>query len=142
MCVTYFECKQSAKESIERMARCQTVFFRYQRAGKRQLALDYNNDSGLPLTGLEQQNILVVQVKSYEGEHWETNAVDEIRTGMETYDGDAGILITTALASSTVIEAIDRLSEEIGKPVSILSGRDVAKFVLKYLPEKFLASDN
>ena len=37
----------------------------------------------------------VVQVKSYTGEHWETNAVDQLRNAIEKFDADVGILITT-----------------------------------------------
>ena len=95
-----------------------------------------NYDAGLPLIGLRKQENLIVQIKSFEGEHWETKAVKQIRTGIEKFDGDAGLLITTAKSTPVIEEAIEKLSLEIDKPVSIIAGIDVAKFVLEYFSEE------
>lgn len=89
--------------------------------------------SGLPIPELTFENTLVVQVKSYEGQHWEINAVNQLKDGIETFNGDAGLLITTGFFTDRLEEAISALSEELNKPISILSGGDVAAFILRHL---------
>lgn len=91
-------------------------------------------ESGLPGTGLYQQQTCVVQVKSYEGEHWDTKAVDDIRRAFEYYpEANIGLIISTAMSSTKVLdEAIDKLKEETGKPVSLIIGADVATFLLRF----------
>ena len=39
-------------------------------------------EAGLPIPGLEQEHTVVVQVKSFEGEHWDTQAVEDIRRAL------------------------------------------------------------
>jgi len=95
--------------------------------------------SGLPVSGLEKIEKIVVQIKSYKDEHWETNAVDQIKTGIIQYEADAGLLISTATATEQLQEAIDKLSTEIQKPVALLAGKDVAKFVMKYYGDELLS---
>lgn len=91
-------------------------------------------EGGLPIPGLERQVTVVVQVKSFEGEHWDTGAVDDIRRAFDHYpDASMGLIISTAdSASPTVETALDKLREEKGKPVAILVGPDVAAFLLRY----------
>jgi len=91
-------------------------------------------DGGLPIPGLEKQTILVVQVKSYEGDHWDTRAVEDIKRAFEHYpEASMGLIISTANAITTPVEKeLDKLKEESGKPVSILVGPDVAAFLLRY----------
>lgn len=91
-------------------------------------------DGGLPIPGLEKQSVLVVQVKSYEGDHWDTRAVEDIKRAFENYpEAGMGLIISTANSiTTTVEEELDRLREESGKPVSILVGPDVAAFLLRY----------
>ena len=94
--------------------------------------------SGLPINGLEKMEKLVVQIKSYEGEHWKTNAVGQIKGAVSRYEADAGMLITTAEKTVYLQEEIDRLSSGIEKPVALLAGEDVARFVLKYYGDELL----
>ena len=91
-------------------------------------------DDGLPIPGLEKQTVLVVQVKSYEGDHWDTRAVEDIKRAFEHYpEASMGLIISTANAITTPVEKeLDKLKEESGKPVSILVGPDVAAFLLRY----------
>ncbi|MCK9506555.1 MAG: restriction endonuclease [Porticoccaceae bacterium] len=91
-------------------------------------------DGGLPIPGLEKQTVLVVQVKSYEGDHWDTRAVEDIKRAFEHYpEASMGLIISTANAITTPVEKeLDKLKEESGKPVSILVGPDVAAFLLRY----------
>lgn len=95
--------------------------------------------SGLPINGLEKIEKVVIQIKSYEGEHWETNAVEQIKEAIKQYEADAGMLITTATKTEQLQEAIDKLSSEIEKPVALLAGEDVAKFVIKYYGDELLS---
>ena len=91
-------------------------------------------EGGLPIPGLEKEHTLVVQVKSFEGEHWDTQAVDDIRRAFEYYpQADMGLIISTAVTASESFEkALDQLREESGKPVSLLIGSEVAAFLLRY----------
>ena len=77
----------------------------------------------------------VVQVKSYTGEHSDTNAVDQLRTAIETFDADVGILITTGERTQILETACDKLSDEMSKKnvsVYLIAGVEVAQFVLRY----------
>jgi len=77
---------------------------------------------------LEKQSILVVQVKSYEGDHWDTSAVEDIKRAFEHYpEASIGLIISTANSITTAVEKeMDKLREESGKPVAFLVGSDVA----------------
>ena len=88
--------------------------------------------SGLALSNLEKEEKLVVQVKSYVGQHWETNAVTQTETAISEYEANAGLIITTAERTKDLEEAIEELSTRLKKPVGLIAGEDVAKFVLKY----------
>ncbi|GAB6064374.1 restriction endonuclease [Deferrisoma palaeochoriense] len=94
------------------------------------LIVEYH--SGLPVPGLEKTEKLVVQIKSYEGEHWDTSAVDQIEEAIAKYDADAGLILTTAQKTNNLQKAVDQRSEMLQKPISVLAGEDLAKFVLKY----------
>jgi hypothetical protein len=91
-------------------------------------------DEGLPIPGLEKQTVLVVQVKSYEGEHWSTRAVEDIKRAFERYpEASMGLIISTADSITETVEVeLDKLREECGKPISLLIGPDVAAFLLRY----------
>jgi len=91
-------------------------------------------EQGHPLTGDVKQSTCVVQVKSFQGEHWDTRAVDDIRRAFKAYpDAEAGLIVSTATKSGPTLETqLDRLKAETGKHVSLLIGEDVALFVLRY----------
>ena len=74
----------------------------------------------------------MVQVKSYEGEHWSTNAVNQIKTAIDKFEATAGMIITTANSTPHIEEEIDKVSNELNIPISLIAGENVAKFVLKY----------
>lgn len=83
---------------------------------------------------LEEQT-WVVQVKSYTGEHWDTNAVVQIKTAIEVFDANVGIIITTGERTQALETACDKLSEEMSKKnvsVHLIAGVEVAQFVLRY----------
>jgi hypothetical protein len=81
---------------------------------------------------LEIKTKIIIQIKSYENDHNDLNAVDQIKTGIKKYDAQAGILITTAQATKVLNEKILKVSEEINCPIDLLSGDNVAKFVIKH----------
>ena len=84
---------------------------------------------------LEFENKIIVQVKSFEGKHYDLDAVDQIKTGIEKYEGAAGMLITTAESTGDLKSAIKKLSKSINKPIRSLCGAEVAQFVIKHAPE-------
>jgi len=91
-------------------------------------------ESGLPVLGLQRQTTCVVQVKSFEGEQWDTKAVDDIRRAFDHYpEAEMGLIVSTATSSTEALEnSLDKLREETGKPVSLLIGADVAAFLLRF----------
>ena len=83
--------------------------------------------------GIQEQRTCVVQVKSFEGEMWETKAVDQIREALHSWDADMGIIVSTASSGSEALDmALDKLRDDTGKPVSLLIGEDVAAFLLRF----------
>lgn len=92
-------------------------------------------ESGLPIPELTEQHTLVVQVKSFAGEHWDTQAVEDIRRAFDHYAGaDRGLIVSTAKKSAGNLEReLDKLRER-GKPVALLIGHQVAAFILKHYP--------
>lgn len=94
--------------------------------------------AGLPIEGLEKQEKLVVQVKSYVGNHFEINAVKQLKVAIEKYEADAALLMTTGRKTDVLEEAIEKLSHTVEKPVSVLAGGDLARFVLKFYGSELL----
>lgn len=88
--------------------------------------------SGLPLLNLQKEETLVIQVKSYQGLHNDTHCVDQLRTAIEKFKAHSGLIITTATASEFLEKAVEELSNELNKPIGLMAGEDVAKFLLKY----------
>jgi hypothetical protein len=91
-------------------------------------------ESGLPIPGLQQQSTCVIQVKSFEGDHWDTKAVSDIRRAFDQYpEAQMGLIVSTASSSTEALDkALDKIREETGKPVSLLIGADVAAFLLRF----------
>lgn len=81
---------------------------------------------------LDFENKIIVQIKSFEGKHYDLNAVNQVRTGIEKFNANAGIIITTAEKTEQLEDKIQSISNEIDKPIDLLAGEDVAKFVIKY----------
>ena len=75
---------------------------------------------------------IVVQVKSYQGEIWDTKAADQIQTALSFFGAASGLIITTAESTEAIEEAVSSLSEETGKPIYLMAGGDLARFVLRY----------
>lgn len=99
---------------------------------------------GLPIPNLERDGILVVQVKSFEGNHWEIEAVDQLETAIEKYEATAGLLVTTGEPTEQLKEAMDKLREKVSSKhvdVGIVAGRDVARFMLRFGGDVLLGAE-
>ena len=83
------------------------------------------------VAGLDLEHKIVVQVKSYEGEVRDTNAVDQIKTAIETFEADAGMIITTGQRTEELETAVAQAADELGRPVYLLADKEVAQFVIK-----------
>ncbi len=90
---------------------------------------------GASLSNLEFENKIIVQVKSFEGDHYSLDAVEQVKRGIEKYNGTAGMIITTAEKTEILENRILEVSEQIARPIDLLSSSDLAKFVIKYTPE-------
>ena len=90
---------------------------------------------------LEIENKIIVQIKSFEGNHHEINAVEQVKTGIEKYAGKAAMIITTAKKTEELESKIKEVSENIDCPIDLLASDDVAKFVIKNAPELLFKLD-
>lgn len=88
-----------------------------------------------PIIGVSLTSKLIVQAKSYEGDHYDLNAVDQIVEGIEAFDADGGLLITTAESTEELEDKVRSASEACGKVIDVLAGADVARFVLNHAPQ-------
>ncbi len=87
-----------------------------------------------PIAGVNLTTKLVIQAKSYVGKHHDLKAVDQLKNGIAKFDADGGLLITTAESTEELDDKVRATAEEIGKPIDILAGTDVARFVLTHAP--------
>ena len=93
------------------------------------------------LGNLSLEHRIIVQVKSYQGEHNSLDAVSQVKIGIEKYSGTAGMIITTARASEVLENKVKEVSDEIGIPIDLLAADDVAKFIIKHAPELVFSLD-
>ena len=100
------------------------------------LIIEFQN----PIIGINIKTTLIVQAKSYVGFHSDKNSIDQIVTGIKEYNGDAGLLITTAKETEELEKYALKKSIEIDRSIDIISGSDVAKFVLRYAPHLLIGN--
>ena len=84
---------------------------------------------------LDFENTVVVQVKSYSDSIYDLNAVDQIKTAIEKYSATAGMIVTTAVKTDQLEMKISEVSNTLGVPIDLLSGDDLARFVLRNAPD-------
>ena len=90
---------------------------------------------------LDIEDKIIVQIKSFEGSHYDIDAVEQVKRGIEEFDGRAGMIITTAQKTEELENKIKEVSESIDRPIDLLAADDVAKFVLKNAPELLFKLD-
>lgn len=93
------------------------------------------------LGNLEFENKIIVQIKSYEGGHYDLDAVEQVKTGIETYKGSAGMIITTGEKTEELENKIQEVSESIGRPIDLIASADLAKFIIRHSPELLFKLD-
>lgn len=80
---------------------------------------------------------MVVQVKSFEGRHSDTTAVDQLKTAIDKYEATIGIIMTTGERTQELDDKFKDLENELNEnhrnvKICLLAGNEVAQFVLKY----------
>lgn len=81
---------------------------------------------------------IIVQVKSFGGEHYELSAVEQVKTGIKKFEGDAGMIITTAKRTGDLEDEVEKISRDIDRPITLLAGPEVSAFVIKHAPKLLL----
>ena len=106
---------------------------------------DYGADlivtTSTAISNIQFEKKIVVQIKSYTGEHRDLNAVDQIETAIKEFDASAGMIITTATRTEALEKKIEEISQKIDTPIELIAGEDVAKFIIKYDKEQNLIFD-
>lgn len=100
------------------------------------LIVEFHN----PLSGVSLSSKLIVQVKSYSGQHTELSAIDQIAIGIKKYSGNGGLLITTGEATEQLEEYAREVGGRIGMPIDIIAGSEVARFVLRHAPNLLIGA--
>ena len=88
-----------------------------------------------------EKSTIIVQVKSYEGPHLKLDAVDQVKKGIETYKGTAGMIITTGVKTKQLENKVQEVSDELGMEIALLDAPDVARFIIKHAPEMLFKLD-
>ena len=86
-------------------------------------------------TELGHPHRVIVQVKSYEGDHRDTKAVEQVKEGIEHFGGTAGMVITTGDKTQELEEKVQEVFDKINIPIDLYDGTDLAKFVIQYAPD-------
>jgi restriction endonuclease Mrr len=97
--------------------------------------------TSIAISNIQFENKIVVQIKSYDGDHYDLSAVEQIKTAIKKYEASAGIIITTAKRTKQLEEEIEKVSKEIDSQIELIAGEEVAKFVIKYDKEQNLVFD-
>lgn len=98
------------------------------------LIIDFQN----PIASVSLKSRLIVQAKSYTGDHHDLNAIDQIVAGIQEYRADAGLLVTTANPTEELEDYARLRSDEVGFPIDIIAGSEVARFVLQCAPDMLI----
>ena len=70
---------------------------------------------------VELGHIIIVQVKSYDGEHYDTTAVEQVKKGIQTYNASAGMLITTAKKNRNIRKCSNKSKQRSRRSYRIIS---------------------
>jgi hypothetical protein len=124
---------------FERVPNCTSVTngFGWKTDHGADLIVDFEN----PLVGINLSHKLIVQVKSYENEIADRNAIDQIIEGINVYQADGGLLFTTAKMTEDLENYIVEQAEDHNTTIDVIAGNDVARFILRYAPDLILGND-
>ncbi|RYD32519.1 MAG: restriction endonuclease [Verrucomicrobiaceae bacterium] len=89
---------------------------------------------------LQLERKIVVQLKSYSGNHYELSGVEQIVNAINKFGADAGMIVTTAEPTEQLEEAISERAANLGKPIGLIAGKDVAQFILEHHPNLLFSS--
>lgn len=92
---------------------------------------DLSVTARVSVEGLDLEHKIVVQVKSHEGVTSDTTPVEQIKNAIRIYDADAGMIVTTGERTRELEEAVNKAADELGCPIHLLAGKEVAQFVIK-----------
>ncbi len=92
-------------------------------------------DFQVPVIEIKLKTRIVVQAKSFTGEHYDTKAVDQLVEAVGKFQADAGLLITTGRKTENLESYMLKMAEQTGKSLDLIAGPDVARFVLRYAPD-------
>lgn len=87
-----------------------------------------------PVHGLSLTTKLVVQAKSYQGDHHDLHGVNQLVGAIKYFGADGGLLITTAEKTEQLEDAVSKAIEKTGKTIDLIAGSDVARFVMRNAP--------
>ena len=88
--------------------------------------------TSMSISNIQFEKRIVVQIKSYTGEHYDLGAVEQIKKAIKEFDAHAGMIITTATRTKELEKKIEEIEKKMDTQIELIAGEDVAKFVLKY----------
>jgi len=91
--------------------------------------------TSIDVSGTQSKNRILVQTNSDENECYDLNTLNQIEKVLQQFNADAAIIITTANKTPELDTALIELSSRVNKPVNLIAGKDVARFVEKYAKE-------
>lgn len=100
---------------------------------------DYGADlivtMSMSVGNLQFERRIVVQVKSFEGSHKDTKAVDQVVQGIQRYGADAGMIFTTGVTSEELEACIQEAYTKFECEIDLIAGDDLARFVIRHAPD-------
>lgn len=105
------------------------------------IIVTYSN--GLPILNMQENETMVIQVKSFIGNHSDLTAVDQILTAIKQFETKAGLIISTGDCTDELESAVEKanlkfIKDKENKRVFLMTGGEVASFVLKFGAQELL----
>ena len=105
------------------------------RLGGTDSGADVIDTTQMPLGNLPLLRKVIARIKLNAGTFFGNDAFDQVITGIKRFDGDVGMLISTAQKSEQLENAVQEASDNVGVLVNLLKFENVAKFAIKHAPE-------
>ena len=81
---------------------------------------------------------LVIQVKSYEGEHYSLQAVSDIEKAVLTYNADAGLIFSTGKSTEQLRRSTEKLVGNLKRPIGLCTYEQSARLLMRYLGDELI----